>query len=274
MDYIHKKYNNLINTLANFKSVCVAFSAGVDSTFLLFAAKEALCNNVIAVTAALYSYPDHELNESINFCEKWNITHSIISIDEFSIPEFSKNPVNRCYYCKHRIFSEIIEYSKNKGINVVIEGSNTDDDNDFRPGMHAIKELKVLSPLRDTGFSKADIRTLSQEFKLPTWNKPNLACLSTRIPHREMITKEKLSAIEASESFLFGLGFSQVRVRHHGKIARIELLPEEFEKILNKDLRNCIAVKLKALGFEHVTLDISGYSLPSMTPPPITTSPS
>lgn len=264
VDELLVKYNNLLKYLKNLGSVAVAFSSGVDSTFLLYAAKNALGDNAIAITAALCSFPEKELEEAKEYCAKMGVRHYIVLADEFQIDGFAENPKNRCYLCKKEIFTQLIGEAKKHGINDVVEGSNLDDNGDYRPGLQAISELKIKSPLRDNGFTKQDIRDLSEHFDIPTWNKPSLACLSTRFPYGEMITKERLKMVENAEQYLFDMGFSQLRVRIHGDVARIELLPEEFSKMMIEETRKVVYEKLKAFGFSYIALDLLGYRTGSM----------
>lgn len=258
------KYEKLKSYIANLSSVAVAFSDGVDSTFLLFVAKETLADKAIAITANLNSFPEKELDGAIKFCKDNKIKHLIANIDEFQFDGFCKNPPDRCYICKKAIFSKIIKMAENEQITNVIEGSNLDDEGDYRPGIKAIKELGIKSPLKECGFTKNDIRVLSKYYNVATWEKPSYACLASRFPYGEEITKEKLIMVEKSEKLLSELGFNQYRVRIHGRVARIELLPEDFEKIVSKEIRDIINTSLKSWGFEYISLDLAGYRTGSM----------
>ena len=258
------KYENLKKYLAELKSVAVAFSGGVDSTFLLKVAHDVLGENVIAVTAASKAFPQRELDETKNFCRAENIRQIIFDSTDLIKNIFLQNPKNRCYICKRAIFEKILQIAAENNISHVAEGSNMDDNGDYRPGMQAITELGIKSPLREAGFWKKDIRELSQKFNLPTWNKPSLACLASRFVYGEMITDEKLEMVGKAEQFLFDCGFKQVRVRIHDKIARIEILPEDFDKLLEKNLREEVTAKFKGYGFTYVTLDLGGYKSGSM----------
>lgn len=259
-----EKYDRLKQYLKALGSVAIAFSSGVDSTFLLFAAKEALGENVVAVTASSCSFPERELREAKAFCRREGIRHIICESEELKIDGFARNPRNRCYLCKHELFEKILAIARREGINAVAEGSNLDDNGDYRPGLQAVAELGIKSPLRDCGFSKADIRALSKHMNLPTWNKQSFACLSSRFVYGEPITPEKLRMVDCAEQLLLDLGFHQLRVRIHGNIARIELMPAEFPRFMADDVRLKVYARLKALGFDYVTLDILGYRMGSM----------
>jgi uncharacterized protein len=259
-----KKYDDLKMMLKDFGSVAVAFSSGVDSTFLLYAAKEALGDKAIAISAKSCSFPERELNEAKAFCEDHKIRHIIFESEELEIEGFSQNPVNRCYICKHELFEKIIKIAENEGISVILEGSNLDDNGDYRPGLQAVAELGIKSPLRSVGFTKEDIRALSKHLGLPTWEKPSFACLASRFVYGETITKEKLAMVDKAEQMLLDLGFRQVRVRIHGTMARIEVLPDEFEKLISEEIRNQITASFKSFGFTYVTMDLTGYRTGSM----------
>ncbi len=258
------KYEKLKKYIASFKSAAIAFSSGVDSPFLLYAAKEALGDNVIAVTATSYSFPERELNEARSYCEQNGIRQFIIRFEELNIEGFSHNPKNRCYLCKRELFEKIIGVAKENGISEVAEGSNLDDDGDYRPGLLAIKELGVKSPLREIGFTKAEIRELSKEFGLPTWEKPSFACLASRFPYGDIINEEQLKRVDKAEQLLLDMGFRQVRVRIHGDVARIELEPGQFERFMDEKVRTEVYRKFREYGFSYVSLDILGYRTGSM----------
>ncbi len=259
-----KKYDDLKQMLKDYGSAAVAFSSGVDSAFLLYAAKEALGDNVIAVTAKSCSFPQRELNEAKAFCESHKIRHFIFESEELDIEGFSHNPKNRCYLCKHELFEKIIKIAEDEGIAVILEGSNLDDNGDYRPGLQAVAELGIKSPLRAIGFTKEDIRVLSGNLGLPTWNKQSFACLSSRFVYGETISREKLGMVDKAEQLLLDLGFRQVRVRIHGTMARIEIMPEEFEKLISGEIRSQITETFRNLGFTYVTMDLTGYRTGSM----------
>lgn len=259
-----KKEEDLKDYFRQLKSVAVAFSGGVDSTYLLKVAHDTLGDQVIAVTAKSCSFPERELMEAIRFCEKEGIRHFVCESEELDIEGFSHNPKNRCYICKHELFEKIINIAKEQKIEYIAEGSNMDDNGDYRPGLIAVKELGVSSPLRQAGLSKAEIRELSKEMGLPTWDKQSFACLSSRFVYGETINEKKLGMVDKAEQLLLDMGFHQVRVRIHGNIARIEVLPGEITKIVEEKNRMKIASKLKEYGFDYVTLDLLGYRTGSM----------
>ena len=259
-----KKEEDLKAYFRQLKSVAVAFSGGVDSTYLLKTAHDTLGDQVIAVTAKSCSFPERELKEAIHFCEKEGIRHFVCESEELDIEGFSHNPKNRCYICKHELFEKIINIAKEQKIAYIAEGSNMDDNGDYRPGLIAVKELGVSSPLRQAELSKAEIRELSKEMGLPTWDKQSFACLSSRFVYGETINEKKLGMVDKAEQLLLDMGFHQVRVRIHGNIARIEVLPGEITKIVEEKNRMKIVSKLKEYGFDYVTLDLLGYRTGSM----------
>ncbi len=259
-----KKYDDLKKMLKDFGSAAVAFSSGVDSTFLLYAAKEALGDKAFAITAQSCSFPKRERDEAKEFCSSLGIRQVAFESDELNIEGFSQNPPNRCYLCKRELFGKMMKIAESEGAAVVVEGSNLDDEGDYRPGLQAIKELGILSPLRSIGFTKDDIRALSRHLNLPTWDKQSFACLSTRFVYGETITKEKLGMVDKAEQLLLDLGFHQVRVRIHATMARIEVLPEEFEKLISEEIRTKITSSLKSFGFTYVSMDLTGYRTGSM----------
>lgn len=262
MDALHEKLKKLRAELDGYGGVAVAFSGGVDSTFLLRVAHDALGERAIAVTASSCSFPKRELEEAKRFCLENGIRQEIVESEELDIEGFRSNPKNRCYLCKRELFTKIWEVAKANGLPTVAEGSNTDDDGDYRPGLIAIRELGAKSPLRAAGLGKEEIRALSRELGLPTWDKQSFACLASRFPYGETISEGRLAAVDRAEQFLLDLGFRQVRVRVHGDLARIELLPEEFHKLLEHRVE--VTEKLRADGFTYVSMDLLGYRTGSM----------
>ena len=261
---LEQKYERLKEYIKSLGSVVIAFSGGVDSTFLLKTAHDVLGDKAMAVTASSCSFPERELNEARKFCSANEIAHEVCKSEELDIDGFRQNPPNRCYLCKHELFEKIIDIAAEKGFENVAEGSNMDDMGDYRPGLQAIAELEVKSPLRFAGLYKEDIRQLSKQLDLPTWNKPSFACLASRFVYGETISEEKLGMVERAEQLMIDLGFRQVRVRMHGRIARIEVLPEEIERAVQPEIREKINEKFKKYGFSYVTLDLAGYRTGSM----------
>ena len=230
---VETKLERLRERLRNLGSAVVAFSSGVDSTFLLHVAHEELGDCVVAATIRSHTFPKRELDEAVAFCRAEGIRHEIIETDELDIQGFAENPPDRCYYCKKNLFGRILSFTKDNGLAAVLEGSNIDDDGDYRPGRRAIRELGVISPLHEAGLTKAEIRTLSREMDLPTSGKPSFACLASRFPYGERITAEGLARVEKAEQWLIdaGLGLKQLRVRSHGDMARIEVPPVDIPRI-------------------------------------------
>ena len=264
---LKEKYDKLLGILKGYGSVAVAFSSGVDSTFLLHAAREALGDGAVALTASSSFVPGREVAEARQFCERIGVRHLIAEVDVLAIDGVADNPKDRCYLCKKALFQGFLDTAAGEGLAVVAEGSNVDDEGDYRPGMKAIAELGVKSPLREAGLKKQEIRDLSKEFDLPTWNKPSFACLASRIPYGEVLTNKKLRMVEEAEQFLLDKGYRQFRVRVHGSgalLARIELLPEDIDKALAPLVREEINDKLHGLGFAYVALDLKGYRTGSL----------
>jgi uncharacterized protein len=261
---MEEKLAHLKSYLQELGSVAIAFSSGVDSTFLLKVAHDVLGDRVIAVTARSCSFPKRELAEAEAFCRQEGIRHFVCDSEELNIEGFSQNPPNRCYLCKRELFEKIKEIAKEQGIAYVAEGSNMDDNGDYRPGLIAVAELGIKSPLREAELAKDEIRALSRELGLPTWEKQSFACLSSRFVYGETITEEKLGMVDRAEQLLLDLGFHQIRVRIHDKLARIEVMPEEFEKLIERETREEIVSRFKSYGFTYVSMDLVGYRTGSM----------
>ena len=265
MDDMHGKMERLKTLLNGYGSVAVAFSGGVDSTFLLKVAHDVLEGRCVAVTVRSCVFPKREFLEAATFCEKEGVRQLVIDGDVFRIDGFAANPIERCYLCKRGILELMMTAASAEGVSVVCEGSNVDDMGDYRPGLKAVSELDIQSPLRACGLRKRDIRVLSEELGLPTSGKPSFACLASRFPYGEKITEARLGMVEHAEDFLRDAGFGQVRVRIHGDMARIEVAPECLADVLA--MRERIAAELKGFGFSYVALDLQGYRTGSMNEP-------
>jgi uncharacterized protein len=262
---IEDKLGNLKEIFRLMGKVLVAYSGGVDSTLLLKVAKDTLGDeNVLAVTVFSPLYPERELTGAKKLTQGMGVRHLLIKSNELEIEGFSKNPPNRCYYCKKELFVELQNLAQKEEIPFIVEGSTLDDEKDHRPGRRAIQELGIRSPLKEAMFTKAEVRELSNALGLTTWDKPSFACLASRFPYGEEITIERLKMVDEAEDFLFGLGFKQVRVRHHGNLARIEIYPEEIERLMDGSLREKVVNHLKKIGYHYITVDLQGFRSGSM----------
>jgi len=245
-------------------SVIVAFSGGVDSAYLAVVAAAELGERALAVTGESPSYPDFQRNDALEIVEKFSLSHRFITTEEIEDANYLANPSNRCYFCKHELFSRLRTLADELGFDQICDGNNADDVGDYRPGRQAANELDVRSPLIESGLTKQEIRELAQRSGVPVWDRPASACLSSRIPYGMPVTIEKLSAIERAEARLRSLGFSLLRVRHHGDVARIEIAPEEMPRALDIEMASRIEKTIRELGFRYVALDLGGYRTGSL----------
>jgi pyridinium-3,5-biscarboxylic acid mononucleotide sulfurtransferase len=263
MDRAEERLKELERIVAPYGSALVAFSGGVDSSLALAVCARALPNEkVLAVTSNNETYLPSELDLARTFVDSLGVEHLIVNTRELDNPDYASNPANRCYFCKSTLYSDLRRIARERGYACVVDGANADDEGDYRPGRKAAKELEVVSPLSLAGVGKAEVRELARHLGLPSWDKPALACLSSRFPYGQEITAEKLAQVARAEEFLREEGFRQVRVRHHGEIARLEVGPEEMERAFA--LREKISAELREAGFLYVTLDLSGYKSGSL----------
>jgi uncharacterized protein len=258
----HPKYNLLLSKLRELDKIAVAFSGGVDSAFLLAAAKIAIGDNAVGITVDSPALPRYELEDAVNIANLIGVKHIILKSGEIE-EEISNNPVNRCYFCKKVEYGNIKEEAAKLGIFNVLDGSNADDMKDYRPGMKARDEVHVSSPLLEAGITKDEIRQFSKELGLPTWDKPAYACLFSRIPYGQKIKPEDLVKIEKAEKFFIDKGFRTIRVRCHNDLARIEVAPSDIERLLQEPFKSEIVSNLKLFGFHFITIDLQGYRLGS-----------
>lgn len=259
-----EKLEALKGSLRSIGRIAVAFSGGVDSIFLLKIAAEAVGDNVIAITAQADNFPAREHREALEFARELGVRHVVLQWDAMSLPEFAENSLERCYHCKKALFTLVREAALEHGAKVLADGFNADDDDDYRPGAKAARELGVISPLRDAGLRKDEIRLLLRAMNIPAWEKPSFACLASRFPTGMRITREDLARVENAEQFFLDLGFRNIRVRHHGELARIELDPAERERFVAENLWERADKALQQLGYRYSTLDLRGYRTGSM----------
>ncbi len=264
MESASLKFEKLKDIVKEMRCAVVAFSAGVDSTFLLKLCQDVLSDRVVAITAISPTYPAHEFEEAKKLAVDIGSRHIVIESNELDIPGFSENSPKRCYFCKSELFELLKIEAEKLGVTYVVDGANCDDLNDYRPGRDAAQELGVRSPLIEAGMNKEDIRILSKKMGLSTWNKPSFACLSSRFPYGTDITADRVAMVGACEDVLRELSFSQFRVRYHGDVARIELEPQDFERFLSDEVKSIVLERFKHQGFKYISLDMEGYRTGSM----------
>lgn len=257
--HLQAKVNALYTCLHDYQKVIVAFSGGVDSTFLAEAAQHALGDDALAVTAISDSYPIREMRAAQDIAKQIGIRFETVHTEELELEGYASNPTNRCYFCKTELFDKLRPIAEKYDVGTIVYGAIPDDVGDHRPGMDAAKRMGIQAPLIDVALTKSEIREISKAWQLPTWDKPAFACLSSRFPYGMRITRELLRQVDAAEQFLYDLGIRQFRVRHHGELARIELEPAEMSRFLRVDARQQISAHFKTLGYAHVTLDLQGY---------------
>ncbi len=256
---VEEKYKKLQDLIRGYGKLLVAYSGGVDSTFLLKVAADVLGGNALGIIGVSPSLPRRELEEALEIARKFRLPCHQLRTEEMEDENYARNPANRCYYCKRELFGKMVAYARRHGYPFIADGTNFDDTGDYRPGQEAARELQVVSPLKDAGLGKTDIRRISHSLGLPTWDKPAYACLSSRFPTGLPITEQALRQVEQAEDVLFALGFRQLRVRHHRQIARIEVGSEEIARFLNPEVRREVAERLREIGYQFVTLDLAGY---------------
>ena len=263
-DVVEAKAAGLYTAIDEVPALIVAYSGGVDSVYLAWAATQVLGDRALCITADSPSYPAHHRAMAVRVAREFSFNHEVIRTDELSKPEYRANPANRCYYCKHELYTHLSAIARERGIPAITDGSNADDRGDYRPGRQAAREFGVRSLLDEAGLTKSEIRTLSHAAGLPTWDEPASACLSSRIPYFSEVTDDKLRMIERAEAVLRRLGFRVCRVRHHDTVARLEIARDEMARALEPKIAETIDRELRAIGYEHVTLDLRGYRLGSL----------